>query len=82
MDFEQQKRYALWLVNDQCKGLLKMRDIDIATIIGLSRPTVQRRREHPELFTLQEIEQLRSHVEFVKANLLTTEAGILQKEKS
>lgn len=67
------REYARWLVNDQCRTLLNMDYQQIADVIGTSRPTVYNRMKDYGSFTIEELERVEYHLQFVKAALLTTE---------
>lgn len=71
--------YALWLMDDQCKGILQMTDEQIAAMLEISRPSLYSRRRDPSRFTIRDVERLEEHLRLVKAMLLTTEAGLLNE---
>ena len=68
--------YAEWLLKDQCKGLLKMANTDIAKTLGVSRPTLDVYMTDPSKMTAEKIDKLANHLEFVKASILLTEAEL------
>lgn len=71
--------YTLWLMDDQCKGILQMTDEQIAAMLQISRPSLYIRRKDPSKFTIGDMERLEEHLRLVKAMLLTTEAGLLNE---
>lgn len=66
--------YVRWLIIDQCEKLLNMRKSDIAILIGVSRPTLNRLMYDYSGFTIEHIEKLERHLNFTKAALLVSEA--------
>ena len=68
-----QTDYFRYLIEDQCKKLLNMPDRQIADVMGVSRPTLDRLRADPSVAKIGYIDRLENHLRFVKASILTTE---------
>ena len=67
--------YVRWLIIDQCEKLLHMTKSDIAILIGVSRPTLNRLMYDYSDFTIKHIEKLEQYLDFTKAALLVPEAN-------
>lgn len=67
--------YVRYLLRDQCKGLLNMTNSQIAGVLGVSRPTLDVWLKSPWVIPVGKIDRLVSHIEFVKAAILTTESS-------
>lgn len=71
----QEEKYAEWLIEDQCRKLLKMNYADIGEVAGLTRQTIYSYHQSGtyENIPYASVVKLERYLEFVKAALLTTE---------
>ena len=68
--------YIRWLIDDQAKGLLNMTYEQIAKKMGISRQSLAKYQLNNTYtaISVEGVNRLYKHIDFVKAALLTTEA--------
>lgn len=67
------QEYVQWLMEDQCKKLLNMSDVQLAAVMGVSRPTLYIYRKDYSKVTVGKVDLLEEHLKTTKASILLTE---------